>query len=411
MKKSLLPLICLATMMAASISLKAQEVTITLNPGWTWISYPRADTLDLTSALGTFTPVNGDLIKSRYGFSEYYNNEWYGNLHHFYPGLGYVYMSNRTEPVTLTFQMQQSTPQVVVNTSEPTNITAVSAMVGGTVTIDEDSHVYIHGICYDTVQMPTVDGRHTSNTSGTSSFTTTLIGLIPSTTYYVRAYIISDYGLVYGEQQSFTTEFSSGNPAYVDLDLPSGLLWATCNVGADSPEEYGDYFAFGEIQPKNDYTWSNYQYCNGNYNQITKYCANTSYGYNGFVDYLFILLPEDDVATVNWGENWRMPTKYEWRELFQNTTPSWTAQNGVNGILFTASNGNTLFLPATGYQQGNFFYGVGNHANYWSSTVNTDNSCYADVFFLNSSGHSYSLNNCYRYYGQPVRPVYSVPQK
>ena len=98
--------------------------------------------------------------------------------------------------------------------------------------------------------------------------------------------------------------------AYVDLGLPSGLLWATCNVGANNPQDYGDYFAWGETTPKDFYSWSNYKYCRG-YEQLTKYCTMSDYGYNGYTDNLTTLLPEDDAATVNWGDGWRMPTKEE----------------------------------------------------------------------------------------------------
>ena len=142
-----------------------------------------------------------------------------------------------------------------------------------------------------------------------------------STTYYVRAYATNSFVTVYGNQLSFTT---ADDYVYVDLGLPSGLLWATCNVGADNPEDYGDYFAWGETQPKDTYNWSTYQYCNGSYNTLTKYCSNSSFGYNGFTDDLTTLLPEDDAATANWGSHWRMPTEEEWQELYRNTTNTWT---------------------------------------------------------------------------------------
>lgn len=93
---------------------------------------------------------------------------------------------------------------------------------------------------------------------------------------------------------------------YIDLGLPSGTLWATMNIGASSPEDYGDYFAWGETAPKDVYDWSTYKWCNGSSNTLTKYCFNSSYGNNGFVDNLTELDPEDDAATVNWGQDWRM---------------------------------------------------------------------------------------------------------
>ncbi len=193
---------------------------------------------------------------------------------------------------------------------------------------------------------------------------------------------------------------------YVDLGLPSGLLWATCNVGADNPEDYGDYFAWGETQPKSNYDWSTYQYCNGSNSTLTKYCSNPSYGYNGFTDNLTTLLPEDDAAAANWGGNWRMPTKEEFQELYNNTTVTWTQQNGVNGRLFTASNGNSLFLPAAGPRWDVEFDGAGDWGLYWSSSLYTGMGLPDlawDFYF--DSGFSQSRATADRCYGFTVRPV------
>lgn len=148
-------------------------------------------------------------------------------------------------------------------------------------------------------------------------------------------------------------------------------MWATCNVGADTPEGYGEYFAWGETQPKSTYNWNTYRYCNGALDQLTKYCRYSSYGYHGFTDNLTTLLPEDDAATANWGSGWCMPTKAQWEELLQNTTNVWATQNGVNGRLFTASNGHSLFLPAAGNRWDGDLNNVGNNGNYWSSSLNT----------------------------------------
>lgn len=112
--------------------------------------------------------------------------------------------------------------------------------------------------------------------------------------------------------------------AYVDLELPSGTLWATCNVGANTCDEYGDYFSWGETLPKSIYNWSNYRYCGGDANTLTKYCNNSNSSYFEYFDGMTLLLPEDDAATVNYGANWRTPTKEEWEELCNNTTQIWT---------------------------------------------------------------------------------------
>ena len=195
---------------------------------------------------------------------------------------------------------------------------------------------------------------------------------------------------------------------YVDLGLPSGTLWATCNVGADTPDGYGDYFAWGETAPKNTYNWRTYKYCNGNYDQLTKYCDRSDYGYNGFTDNLTTLLPEDDAATANWGNGWCMPTSGQWMELYQNTTMDWTTQNGVNGRRFTASNGSSLFLPAAGWRWDDELTFAGSYGNYWLSSLYTANPRHAWGFNFNSV--NYGMSYYYRFVGQPVRPVRSASQ-
>ncbi len=132
---------------------------------------------------------------------------------------------------------------------------------------------------------------------------------------------------------------------YVDLGLPSGLKWATCNVGATAPEAYGDYYAWGETAPKTIYNWSTYKWCNGSYDTQTKYCTSSSYG---TVDNKTVLDLADDAARANWGGAWRMPTDEEWTELRENCTWTWTNLNGKNGYEVKGANGNSIFLPAAG---------------------------------------------------------------
>lgn len=196
---------------------------------------------------------------------------------------------------------------------------------------------------------------------------------------------------------------SNGNYEYVDLGLPSGTLWATCNVGANTPEGYGDPFAWGETTPKEYYDWNTYQYCNGSNNTLTKYCNNSSYGYNGFTDTLTVLQPMDDAATANWGSGWCMPTYAQWLELYQNTTKQWTIQNDVGGLLVTASNGNSLFLPIAG-KRGNGWVLYG---NYWSSSLNRGDPDVAWYFGFDSEGYCYNSRE-YRYYKHNVRAVRSA---
>lgn len=195
---------------------------------------------------------------------------------------------------------------------------------------------------------------------------------------------------------------------YVDLGLPSGTKWATCNVGAATPEDYGDYFAWAETTTKTSYEWNNYQYCNHISYELTKYCNNSSYGLDGFTDNLTKLQSSDDAATANWGGNWRMPTKTEWEELYQKTTSTWTSQNGVEGRLFTANNGNMLFLPAAGKYVFDSNYSIAQEGYYWSGMLNTDNPTLAWFFFLNEYNCAMSSYDQHpRQHGRSVRAVCS----
>lgn len=190
---------------------------------------------------------------------------------------------------------------------------------------------------------------------------------------------------------------------YVDLGLPSGTLWATCNVGATSPEDYGDYFAWAETEPKSVYNWSTYKYCDGDYDELTKYCTRSGYGNNGFTDNLTVLLPEDDAATANWGNGWRMPTENECRELMHNTTHTWTTQNGVNGRRFIGSNGNSIFLPAAGYRWGGELNDAGSRGYYWSQSLYAGSP--DDAWYLYFYSDDCNMGSYYRYNGFSVRPV------
>ncbi len=187
---------------------------------------------------------------------------------------------------------------------------------------------------------------------------------------------------------------------WVDLGLPSGTLWATCNVGATSPEEYGDLFAWGETEPKEVYDWSNYKWCFEDQFSLTKYCTKTDYGYNGFTDGKTELDPEDDAAYVNWGESWRMPTIQQLDELYQECTWTWTQQNGVNGQLVTGPNGNTLFLPSKDSSLNN----GGISGTFWSRTLGSTIPYYA-FFFGFHEENLYSWSNGDRRSGVAVRAV------
>ena len=199
-------------------------------------------------------------------------------------------------------------------------------------------------------------------------------------------------------------------PEYVDLGLPSGTLWATCNLGAISPEGYGDYFSWGDSIPKAIYDWSTYKYCMGDYDKLTKYCCDSVYGYEYFTDSLTILEAVDDAATVNLGEGWRMPTSNEWEELFQYTRISSVRDSVYNmyGILCTSLIDTTLsiFLPAAGDRYNAGHYGENRYGSYWSSTLDTVLPGRSNYFYFDWD--EIGVTHYYRYYGRTVRPVRSA---
>lgn len=173
---------------------------------------------------------------------------------------------------------------------------------------------------------------------------------------------------------------------YVDLGLPSGTLWAICNVGASKPEEYGNYFAWGETTPKKEYSYSTYKWCKGSNKTFSKYCTSSSYG---TVDNKTELEPEDDAATANWGNNWCVPTESQIKELYNSsyTTTKWTTLNGISGRMITSKkNGNTLFLPASGYYSNTSRNNIGTNGCFccWSRSINKYNCSSTYMLYSNS---------------------------
>lgn len=204
---------------------------------------------------------------------------------------------------------------------------------------------------------------------------------------------------------------------YVDLGL--SVKWATCNLGATKPEEYGNLYAWGETVTKyeNGYSWDNYIYCNGSNSKLTKYCKDRKYGDNGFTDNKTTLDPEDDAANINWGDNWRIPTADEWQELLDSCIMSPRTLNGVWGAFFTSTvpgyEDHSIFLPFAG---GTFLSNPGGtQGNYWSSTlgsfyplgVKDDLICSDDdayIFSIDFYGGKGLLNQM-RMCGFSIRPV------
>ena len=201
------------------------------------------------------------------------------------------------------------------------------------------------------------------------------------------------------EQEERERQKTEAVHEYVDLGL--SVKWATCNVGASKPEEYGDYFAWGETTPKSTYDWSTYKYCNGSFDSLTKYNNKSSYG---AVDNKTVLEAADDAARANWGGSWRMPTWDEQDELREKCTWKRTTQNGVKGYKVTSKiNGNSIFLPAAGFRNGSSLTCAGSYGYCWASSLNTLNPSNAwDVGFSSDDVYRSSNN---RYFGFSVRPV------
>ena len=296
-----------------------------------------------------------------------------------------------------------------VTTASITQITETTAVIGGNVTSDGGAEVTERGVVYSTNPNPVI--TNLNNTirpcgSGIGAFTYNMTGLQSGTTYYVRAYAKNDAGTAYGEELVFTTESVLSEPTgtengygYVDLGL--SVKWATMNVGATKPEEYGDYFAWGETSTKSTYNWSTYTLCKGSSSTLTKYNTNSSYG---TVDNKTQLELSDDAARANWGGSWRMPTDAEMTELRSNCTWTWTTQNGVNGYKVTSkSNGNSIFFPAAGSRSGSSLDYAGSSGLYWSSSLYTD---YPNLAWYMSVKSGYVDRHYYhRYRGHAVRPV------
>ncbi len=187
---------------------------------------------------------------------------------------------------------------------------------------------------------------------------------------------------------------------YVDLGL--SVKWATCNVGAIRPEDNGDYFAWGELQSKKMYNWRSYTHCTGSATTLTKYCTQRKFGAKK--DNKKVLECVDDVAFDNWGGSWRMPTQKELEELHNNCTWTWMSQNGMYGYKVTSNlNGNSIFLRAGGFREGNSLRKEGSVGYYWSSSVLMDSPDNACMLILNS--YFIYSDKSYRCNGLTVRPV------
>ena len=323
-----------------------------------------------TSSLGGIKPGNGSYLY----FSS--SNAGIGNADR---SLGY-----RIRPV---YDASEANNDLSINLNSESYVVTVNGSVFVTFTMKKgDNDDYWNFITYSSsnpsIAVINESGLITGVSVGTDTISVTCEGKTVTCTVTVKEF----------------------NPEYVDLGL--SVNWATFNVDASAPEEYGNYYAYGEIEPNRDYYSWNYKFYNAGY--LTKYCNNSSYGYDGFIDNKTVLDPEDDVAHVKWGGDWRIPTYEEIVELQDNCTFKATNLNGITGFKVTSNRdgytNRSIFLPAAGY----FYNGedkyVGIGLQYLSSSCDVSYPKTTKGLFLLCSGSSIEFK-AERCYGCSVRPV------
>ena len=307
-----------------------------------------------------------------------------------------VILDDVYEFTTLAF----ATPSVI--TQEASDITLNGATVGGIIETDGGHPIIEQGVCYSTSANPTIEQRKVNSNSKLETYSCKLIDLQEGTTYYARAYATNKLGTAYGNEIQFITKARTYENGYEYIDLGLSVKWASMNIGASSPEESGDYFAWGETTPKSVYDWSTYKYCNGTYNSLTKYNHNENYG---VVDNKMKLELSDDAANVNWGGEWRMPSEAEYKELLEKCTWSSSSMNGKKGFLIQSKiNGNSIFLPVAGTKYKGVHYDFDKVGCYRSNTIISVMPESADAIQCTFNGHIEWIPTS-RAEGLPVRAV------
>lgn len=280
-------------------------------------------------------------------------------------------------------------------TSVTTNTLEASISVSCADNLPSFSQTPEIGVCFSSEKVtPTYTDECKRLGSSVSSYSFTIYGLYPGTTYYYRGYVKLGDEVMYGNVKSIVTFGEKLTSSYtlinghkfVDLGLPSGLLWAESNVGASFYSDGGDYFAWGETEPKSCYDWD-YSYKWGS--SCSKY--NSSDGKR-------TLDAEDDAATVNWGAPCRMPDSSEFQELYNKCDWSWQG----SGYLVTGPNGQSIFFPASGGYYGYHIYNDGVLGSYWSRSLYSGDTSYILRF---GSADVHPTNYNIRCEGHPVRPV------
>ena len=447
MKRLSMFLICLFAMTAASLSAKAQEVTIDLWPGWNWISYPNAVPMDVVSALGSFVPAEGDIIQAQWTNANYRSGRWKGGLTHFMPGLGYKYYSNREEIVSFVFNKPpMPTGTLSVTTGELANITSTTANCGGSAVSNDGTSILMKGVCWATHPQPTTNDSYTEDGSGPGAFTAEMTELVAETEYYVRAYAVSVKGINYGEELSFTTApqgilnglFSVSENNQVCFSQGNLQYQASTNTWRFAENQW-DYVGEGNTNASSTYdgwidlfNWGTSGYNHGA-NCYQPWIICTDYAYGIETCSLF-----DQTGKADWGYNaisnggneeklWRTLSYDEWhymlyeRETSSNIRFAKAQVSGVNGLIilpddwdasnytlnYTNNGGASFdqnnitlddwmgvfqdvgaaFLPCAGARWEDGYGYSGESGDYWSSTRKQDGDFAYDIN-LGWVGHS-----------------------
>ena len=273
-----------------------------------------------------------------------------------------------------------------VITTAITNVEITTAKGGGNVTADGGAEVTARGLCWATHLEPTIEDSFLVEGAGLGEFTCDITGLNENTRYYVRAYATNSVGTAYGSVTTLKTadDGTIAGIEYVDLGL--SVKWAPFNIGATSPTECGDYFAWGEIETKTEYTEAN---------SLTHGIYMEDIGGN----------PQYDAARAIWGSTWRLPSREEIEEIVAECTWEWTSVDGMNGCKITGPNGNHIFVPAAGCYIGAELKMLGQNGMYHSYKMCGDYVNFSYGFHFGEGSDNYQLDWLYRAYGRSIRPV------
>ena len=391
---------------------------------WVWTSVNGVKGQRVTSKKNgnsIFLPATGYMsgkTHSNYGMIGYYQSSSLrthiaDNAYYFYFRSSYVGTSSIGRQHGLTVRPvlgKQKLSKPSVTTYSAMNVRETEAIVSGRVTSDGGANIIEHGVVYGLKKNPTIENQKVISHDDLTKFYCHLTGLTKDTLYYARAYATNSQGTSYGAQVTFSTiNHQTTEPTLTDsgfgyVDLGLSVMWATCNIGATATEQHGDYYAWGEIEPKNNYNWKTYKWCNNSDTALTKYCVNSKYG---IVDDKVLLDPEDDAASVLWGASWHMPTDEEWTELRTECTWYWICKNDVNGYKVVGKNGNSIFLPISGYRLDKEYYDNETSGCYWSKSLHADFSRHTHCVIFDAAKIDKYYNG--RCCGQVIRPVCPPP--